>query len=59
LINGRPRAPNVQGLVEQGNGVVEQKIMNWMAEHGSAFWYYGLPEISNQINAQMQSATKT
>jgi hypothetical protein len=47
LINGRPRAPNVQGLVEQSNGVVEDKIAKWIRDNRFPFWHLALTEVAN------------
>jgi transposase InsO family protein len=35
VINGAPRSPQTQGLVEQANGVVEAKLRAWKMDHGS------------------------
>ena len=32
--NGRPRTPRTQGLVEQANGTVKEKILAWKLENG-------------------------
>ena len=55
LINGAPRTPQVQGLVEQSNGVVKDKIRAWKSENGSTHWKQGLPEICMQMNGQYHS----
>lgn len=34
VINGRPRTPRTQGLVEQANGIVKKKIASWTRTHG-------------------------
>ena len=38
VINGRPRTPRTQGLVEQANGTVKTKIAAWKRAHGSIHW---------------------
>ena len=38
VINGRPRTPRTQGLVEQANKVVKGKINSWKRDHGSSHW---------------------
>ena len=38
VINGRPRTPRTQGLVEQANGTVKNRISSWKREHGSTHW---------------------
>ncbi|CAG8811535.1 26222_t:CDS:1, partial [Gigaspora rosea] len=32
IINGRPRHPASQGLVEQANGILEIKLGKWMED---------------------------
>jgi hypothetical protein len=56
LINGAPRTPQVQGLVEQANGVAENKIRAWKAENGSMLWEHALPEVTMQMNSQYHSS---
>ena len=34
IINGRPRTPRTQGLIEQANGTVKEKILAWKLENG-------------------------
>lgn len=38
VINDRPRTPRTQGLVEQANGTVKNKILAWKRDHGSTHW---------------------
>lgn len=38
VVNGRPRTPRTQGLVEQANGVVKKKIASWKRTYGSNRW---------------------
>jgi len=33
IINGRPRHLQMQGLVEQANGVMKVKLRCWFADH--------------------------
>ena len=42
VINGRPRTPRTQGLVEQANGTVKIKIVSWKRTYGSSHWVDGL-----------------
>jgi len=58
VMNGAPRSPHVQGLVEQGNSVVKQKIRAWKKDNNSKEWVYGLVDIANSINKQKHSTTK-
>ncbi|RFU23827.1 hypothetical protein B7463_g12510, partial [Scytalidium lignicola] len=55
IINGKPRSPQTQGLVEQANGVVEAKIRAWKMDNGSTEWADGLVEITLAINTQKHS----
>lgn len=50
LINGRPRTPRTQGLVEQANAVVKDKIAKWQAVNGTGDWADSLTEICDAIN---------
>ncbi len=52
LINRRPRTPQMQGLVEQANTVVKDKITKWQAVNGSGNWASALTEIFDAINNQ-------
>lgn len=52
LINGAPRSPQTQGLVEKGNDEVEKKITKWKLDHGTNKWHYSLVEVALQINSQ-------
>ena len=38
VINGRPRTPRTQGLVEQANRTVKTRINAWKRTHGSSHW---------------------
>jgi transposase InsO family protein len=55
VINGAPRSPQTQGLVEQANGVVEAKLRAWKMDHGSTEWADGLLEVTLAINTQKHS----
>jgi hypothetical protein len=52
VINGRPRTPRTQGLVEQANKVVKEKITKWLAENGTSAWTKSLTAVCNAINYQ-------
>ena len=58
IINGRPRTPRTQGLVEQANGIVKQKIIAWKRENGVPGWATALPAVALQINRTVQRANK-
>ena len=55
--HGRPRIPQVQGLVEQANGVVQNRLAKWETETGSSEWVNSLPIIQMGINNTKHSAT--
>jgi hypothetical protein len=52
---GAPRSPQTQGLVEQANGVVENKLRAWKMDHGSTEWKDGLLEVTLAMNTQIHS----
>ena len=43
IINGRPRHPQSQGLIEKGNHVLEVKLSAWLEENDRSDWSVGLP----------------
>jgi transposase InsO family protein len=43
IINGRPRHPQSQGLVERGNQILENRISKWMEDNQSSTWATALP----------------
>jgi hypothetical protein len=55
IINGAPRSPQTQGLVEQANGVVEAKLRAWKMDNGSTEWAHGLMEVTLAMNTQRHS----
>ena len=55
IINGAPRSPQTQGLVEQANGVVETKLRAWKMDHGSTEWADGILEVTLAMNTQIHS----
>lgn len=56
LINGRPRTPPTQRLVEQANSVVKDKIAKWQAVNCTGNWADSLTEIRDAINNQTQES---
>lgn len=38
VINGPPRTPRTQSLVEQANGTEKTRINAWKRTHGSSHW---------------------
>ena len=56
IINGRPRRPQTQGLVEQANGVVKTKLGVYLREMAREQWAKALPAIARAINRQPHSS---
>lgn len=56
LINGRPRYPQSQGLVERGNQTLENKLASWMKTNNTTQWHIGLPIVVYQMNTSFSSA---
>ena len=50
ILNGRPRHPQTQGLVEQANGVIKTKLRCWLDEHEGQGWSDALPDIALAMN---------
>jgi hypothetical protein len=49
---GKPRRPNVQGLVEQANGTMEKMIGAMQAQFKIDTWHTLLPKIQYNLNTQ-------
>jgi len=43
IINGRPRYPQSQGLIERGNATLEAKLSAWLEDGNREDWSAGLP----------------
>lgn len=50
IINGRPRHPQSQGLVERANGLLQQKLGKWKESTGRNDWSYGLRFVIMAMN---------
>ncbi|CAB4437780.1 unnamed protein product [Rhizophagus irregularis] len=50
IINGRSRHPQSQGLVERGNGILQQKLEKWKETSGRKDWSYRLHLVVLPIN---------
>lgn len=59
LINGHPRTPCTQGLVEQANTVVKDKFRKWQAANGTGAWADILIEICKVIHNQTHKSLST
>ena len=55
VVNGAPRSPQTQGLVEQANGVVETKLRAWKMDNASTEWADGILEVTLAMNTQIHS----
>ena len=50
IINGRPRHPQSQGLVERANGLLQQKLGKWKENTSRNDWSFGLRFIIIAMN---------
>src|SRR6266511_4072518 len=50
IINGRPRHPQSQGLVERANGILQQRLGKWKEDTGRHDWSIGLRSIILSMN---------
>ena len=50
IINGRPRHPQSQGLVERANRILQQKLGKWKEDTGRHDWSFGLRLIILSMN---------
>lgn len=50
IINGRPRHPQSQGLVERANGILQQKLGKWKENTGRTDWSLGLKFVISAMN---------
>ena len=50
IINGCPRHPQSQGLVEHANGILQQKLGKWRESTGRTDWSLGLKFAISAIN---------
>ena len=57
VIIKRPRHPQSQGMVEQANGVLKEKIGAWCSDHLSSSWVSSLPEVIAGMKSQRSSVT--
>ena len=58
VLNGRPRHPQTQGLVEKHNSTLKQKLQAWIQDSGGCrHWAQALPEIVLSMNHQIHSTT--
>ena len=55
IVHCRPRHPQSQGLVEQGNGTHEKMIAAMMTQFDTNNWVKLLPKIMYNLNTQESS----
>ena len=53
IINGRPRHPQSQGLVERGNAIVQQMLGKWLGTNATKDWLSGLGPVMVAINTSI------
>ncbi|CAF5046794.1 unnamed protein product [Rotaria sp. Silwood1] len=53
IINGRPRHPESQGLVERGNAVVQQLLGKWLDTNSTNDWPSGLGPVMFAMNTSI------
>ncbi|CAM4828642.1 unnamed protein product, partial [Rotaria magnacalcarata] len=58
IINGRPRHPQSQGLVERGNAFVQKILGKWLETNNSLDWPSGLGPVMLAINNCIPQSTK-
>ena len=58
LVNGRPRHPQSQGLVERSNATVKDSLIAWMRDNGCLKWTCGLPFVQWGMNSSYHKAIK-
>jgi len=58
IIHSRARHLQLQGLVEQANGVVKTKLYCWLADYEGQGWSDALPDIALGMNRQIHPVTK-
>jgi transposase InsO family protein len=58
IINGRPRHPQSQGLVERGNAVVQQMLGKWLDTNGTKDWPSELGPVMFAINTSVAQTIK-
>ncbi|CAF4391972.1 unnamed protein product [Rotaria magnacalcarata] len=58
IINGRPRHPQSQGLVERSNAVVQQMLGKWLEKNKTLNWPNALGPVMLAMNNSMSQSTK-
>ena len=58
FLHGRPRHPQSQGMVENANGQLHNKLQKWMTETNRTDWTFALDLIIMQMNNHVNRTTK-
>ena len=58
IINGRPRHPQSQGLVERGNRELKNKLSKWMIDSQRTDWSFALKIITHSMNTSISRPTE-
>ncbi|CAF1430049.1 unnamed protein product, partial [Didymodactylos carnosus] len=58
IINGRPRHPQTQGLVERANHTLQLSLGKWMQSNNTTEWAKGLKPVIYSINTKCAQTTK-
>ena len=58
LVNGRPRHPQTQGVVERANADLKKKLQVWMKENKSKNWSQGCRFVQWQMNTIYHSTIR-
>jgi transposase InsO family protein len=59
IINGRPRHPQSQGLVERGNRELKNKLSKWMIDSHRNDWSFALKIITHSMNTSISRPTES
>jgi uncharacterized protein YhjY with autotransporter beta-barrel domain len=58
IVHDRPRHPQSQGLIEQGNSTLERMLDSFILQTNDKNWVNHLPSIMFILNTHTSSATK-
>jgi len=58
IINGNPRHPQIQRVVERANGTIKDRINNWMEINKTSRWVSGLVEVYIVYNLTKYASTQ-
>jgi hypothetical protein len=58
IVHGSPRHPQTQGSVERANADVETMVMQWMDDHDSTNWTWGIQFVAHKKNNRYHEGIK-